>query len=201
MHAHECTHITSLSLARARTHTHTHTPTHMYAHTRMHTLYTPRARTSRTPLPPTRGAVHIATLMCTGLAGRARGGATDSTARRPVGPGGRRRLNRLQAADSAARSRFNRTSSSGPVGPTCRLARLGPVLPEASRRPGRPPGPLRPAAGRFDRDGAAPPRPDDGAIPSRSLRAVFASPIRRRSPTKKLRSPRFTTTRQFKLPP
>ena len=95
----------------------------------------------------------------------------------------------------------------GPPQPAqlCRLSRPGlptrPVLPEASRRPGRPPGPLRPAAGRFDRDGAAPPRPDDGAIPSRSLRAVFASPIRRRSPTKKLRSPRFTTTRQFKLPP
>jgi hypothetical protein len=75
-------------------------------------------------------------------------------------------LNRLRAADSAARSRFNRTGSSGPAGPACRLARLGPVLSEASRRPGRPPGPLRPAAGRFDRDGARPPALTTGLFPA-----------------------------------
>ena len=170
---------------RARSHARTHAAAH----------------TSRAPHPPTRGAVHMATLICTGFAGRARCGSTDSTARRPVGPWGGGRFNRLRAADWAGAGRLNRPSSAGSAGSACRLGRLEPVLPEASRRPGRPPGPLRPAAGRFDRDGAAPPRPDDGAIPSRSLRAVFASPIRRRSPTKKLRSPRFTTTRQFKLPP
>ena len=105
--------------------------------------------------------------------------------------GGGGRFNRLRAADWAGAGRLNRPSSAGSAGSACRLGRLEPVLPEASRRPGRPPGPLRPAAGRFDRDGAAPPRPDDGAIPSRSLRAVFASPIRRRSPTKKTPQPAF----------
>ena len=126
----------------------------------------------------------MATLMCTVFAGRARCGSTDSTARRPVGPWGGSRFNRLRAADWAGAGRLNRPRSAGSAGPVCRLDRLGPALPEASRRPGRPPGPLRPAASRFDRDGAAAPRPDDGAIRSRSLRALFASPIRRRGRTK-----------------
>ena len=101
----------------------------------------------------------MATLMCTVFAGRARCGSTDSTARRPVGPWGGGRFNRLRAAGWAGAGRLNRPRSAGSAGPACRLARLGPVLPEASRRPGRPPGPLRPAASRFDRDGAAVPPP------------------------------------------
>ena len=87
-----------------------------------------------------------------------------------------------------------------PVGPV-RAASTGPALPAQPARPADSPGwgrfyrkPRAGPAGPRDPSGRPlagstvtgprPPRPDDGAIPSRSLRALFASPIRRRGRTK-----------------
>ena len=133
----------------------------------------------------------MATLICTGFAGRARCGSTDSTARRPVGPWGGSRFNRLRAADWAGAGRLNRPSSAGSAGPACRLGRLEPVLPEASRRPGRPPGPLRPAASRFDRDGAAAPPPRRRGYTQPQPAGRFCEPDPAAQPDQKTPQPAF----------
>jgi len=99
-----------------------------------------------------------------------RGGEAGSTGfGRPIGPvraastGPALPAQPAQSADSTGWGRLYRRPRAGPAGP---------------RDPSG-----RPLAGSTV-TGPRPPRPDDGAIPSRSLRALFASPIRRRGRTK-----------------
>jgi len=99
-----------------------------------------------------------------------RGGEAGSTGfGRPIGPvraastGPALPAQPARSADSTGWGRLYRRPRAGPAGP---------------RDPSG-----RPLAGSTV-TGPRPPRPDDGAIPSRSLRALFASPIRRRGRTK-----------------
>ena len=181
MHAHECTHITSLSLAHTHTHTHahTHTHTHTHAHAKSHTHACARALThahththTHTLTPSDTKPTRTRTRACTRYTRRAHTHHAPPPTHTRCCAHSHANMHGPRRAGPRRFDRFDRkeagwTVEGRPVEPASggRLSRPKPVQPDRLLRSCRPGLPTRPA-GAGSIGGLTPARPAPGTPPA-----------------------------------